>query len=100
MPRAYIRVLNASGGAERGAFADEAGRFELTASDAAECRVEATLTGFQPAIVPCSSAVSDPVRIVLAVAPIQETMIVTATRTEAPTSQVGASATVFTAEDL
>jgi outer membrane cobalamin receptor len=39
-------------------------------------------------------------RVMLAVAPIQETMIVTATRTEAPTSQVGASATVFTADDL
>jgi vitamin B12 transporter len=100
VPRAYVRVLDSSGAAERGAFADEAGRFELTATDAAECRVEATLTGFQPAIVPCSSAAGGPLRIVLAVAPIQETMIVTATRTEAPTSQVGASATVFTAEDL
>ena len=58
VPRAYVRVLDASGGGERGAFADEAGRFELTATDAAECRVEATLTGFQPAIVPCSSAAS------------------------------------------
>ena len=58
VPRAYVGVLDASGGGERGAFADEAGRFELTATDAAECRVEATLTGFQPAIVPCSSAAS------------------------------------------
>ena len=100
VPRAYVRVVTTSGAVDRGAFADEAGRFELTATDAAECRVEATLTGFQPAIVPCWSTGAQPVRIVLGVAPIQETMIVTATRTEAPTSQVGASATVFTSEDL
>ncbi len=34
------------------------------------------------------------------VGPIRESVLVTATRTEAPASQVGASATVFTAEDL
>jgi Carboxypeptidase regulatory-like domain len=54
VPRAYVRVIDASGAAERAAFADEAGRFELTATDGAECRVEATLTGFQPAIAPFS----------------------------------------------
>jgi vitamin B12 transporter len=99
VPRAYVRVLDASGRADRGAFADEAGRFELTATDADDCRVEATLAGFQPALVPCPAG-GGPLRVVLTVAPIQETTIVTATRTEAPTSQVGASATVFTGEDL
>jgi len=38
--------------------------------------------------------------IVLPVAPVEEHVIVSATRTEAPTSQAGASATVFTAADL
>ena len=38
--------------------------------------------------------------ITLAVAPVRETVIVSATRTDAPTSQVGASATVYTAGDL
>src|SRR5207244_6280197 len=57
--------------------------------------------GFEPASLPCASAAANqPVRLVLKVAPIHETTIVTATRTEAPTSQAGASATVFTAEDL
>jgi len=40
------------------------------------------------------------IRVALAVAPIQETVVVTATRTEAPAAQVGASVTVFTSEDL
>jgi vitamin B12 transporter len=101
VPRAYVRVLDASGAEQRGVFADESGRFTLAETGGGDCRLEATLTGFQPAIVPCAAAASgQALRVELAVAPIHETMIVTATRTEAPTSQVGASATVFTAEDL
>lgn len=100
VPRAYVRVVDATMTEPRGVFADEAGRFEVKATDSASCNVEATLTGFQPASVPCASGASQPLRIVLNVAPIQETMLVSATRTEAPTSQVGASATVFTEEDL
>jgi outer membrane cobalamin receptor len=101
VPRAYVRVLDPVGTASAAVFADESGRFQLTAANASDCRVEATLTGFQPAIVPCAAAgAGRPLTVVLAIAPIRETMIVTATRTEAPTSQVGASATIFTAEDL
>lgn len=96
VPRAHVRVIDESG-IERGAsFADESGRF-LIVTEASECRVEATLTGFQPVTVECSAA---PLRLVLAVAPVEEHVIVSATRTEAPTSQVGASATIFNAEDL
>ena len=97
LPRAYVRVLDASSVPASGVFADEAGRFGLPIPTSAPCRVEATLTGFQAASVPCAPG---DLRIELAIAPIRETMIVTATRTDAPTSQVGASATVFTADDL
>jgi vitamin B12 transporter len=101
VPRAHVRVLDTAGTDSRGVFADEAGRFEVIASDAGSCSVQASLTGFQTATAPCASAaVGEPLRIVLAVAPVQESLIVTATRTEAPTSQVGASATVFTEADL
>lgn len=96
VPRAHVRVIDASGAELAASFADEFGHFALDA-DAAGCRVEAALTGFRPAAVPCSSR---EVQITLDVAPIQETLIVSATRTEAPSSQVGASATVFTASDL
>jgi vitamin B12 transporter len=100
IPRAHVRVLDGSGVASAAVFADESGRFHVTVADAGNCRIEATLTGFQPATVPCAAAVGQPLRVELAIAPISETMIVTATRTEAPASQVGASATVFTADDL
>jgi len=97
LPRARVRAFDASGGEIAATFADEAGRFRLTATDEG-CRVEASLTGFAPASVPCEGA--QPLRVALAVAPIEETVIVTATRTEAPTAQVGASVTVFTSDDL
>jgi vitamin B12 transporter len=99
VPRARVRVLDADGAESSAVFADETGRFEVTAGSG-NCRVEASLTGFQPATVPCTAAAAGPVHLVLAVAPVRETTIVTATRTEAPTSQVGASATVFTADEL
>jgi vitamin B12 transporter len=100
VPRAYVRTLDNSGVESAGVFADEIGRFELKTS-VTNCRVEASLTGFEPASIPCeATAVGQPVLIVLKVAPIRETTIVTATRTEVPTGQIGASATVFTAEDL
>jgi outer membrane cobalamin receptor len=95
--RAFVRVTDNSGHELARGFADEAGRFTLVAPDHAGCRVEATLTGFQPAAAACAA---EPLRLELAIAPVQETVLVSATRTDAPTSQVGASATVFTAEDL
>ena len=100
VPRAHVRTLDSSGVESAAVFADEVGRFELK-TNVGPCRVEARLTGFEPASVPCASApAGQSLRLVLKVAPIRETTIATATRTEAPTSQVGASATVFTAEDL
>ena len=51
---------------------------------------------FRPTTVPCGPET----HITLPVAPVHENVIVSATRTDAPTSQVGASATVFTASDL
>jgi vitamin B12 transporter len=97
LPRAFIRVLSDRGEAISGVFSDESGRFTLTADLPAPCRLEASLTGFQTTTVPCDQAQE---HITLAVAPVHENVIVSATRTDAPTSQVGASATVFTETDL
>src|ERR1700704_87533 len=82
VPRAYVRILDGSGVESAAAFADEVGRFELK-TNVTNCRVEASLTGFEPARVPCTEAATAPtsLRLVLNVAPIQETTIVTATRT-------------------
>jgi vitamin B12 transporter len=97
LPRVYVRVLSENGATVASVFTDENGRFSLTADLPTPCRLEASLTGFQTATAICAQ---DEGRIALALSPVSETVIVSATRTEAPTSQVGASATVFTASDL
>src|SRR5206468_11922718 len=95
LPRALVRVQEQAPRAPS-TFADESGRFRLSTS-AAACRLEASLTGFETTTVACSET---PLRIVLPVAPVHETTVVSATRTEAPADQAGASVTAFTAEDL
>jgi outer membrane cobalamin receptor len=97
LPRAFLRVLDESGRETANTFSDERGGFDLPAP-ASRCRIEGTLVGFATASVPCDSASA--MRLVLAVAPVQEHVVVSATRTEALDDQVGASVTTFTAEDL
>ncbi len=102
LARASVRSLDRTGAETASTFADEAGRFRITVSAAAsgDCRLAVSLTGFQPSNLSCAAGQLQPARIVLNVAPIEETVVVTATRTEAPASQVGSSMTVFTADDL
>jgi outer membrane cobalamin receptor len=95
LPRAYVRVLDASGTVTSSTFADNAGRFEVAAASP-NCRVEASMTGFSSTTAPCATSS----RLVLSVAPIAETVVVTPTRTEAPADQTGESVTAITAADL
>jgi vitamin B12 transporter len=95
VPRAHVRVLDAGGNETASTFTDDEGRFHLDASGT--CKVEAALAGFEAATLPCSTGA---MRLMLALAPVQETVIVTATGTETPASQAGASNSVFTAADL
>src|SRR5262245_55150139 len=95
LPRAYVRAFHDVTG--QGVFTDEDGRFNIAGEPGVGCQIEVSLTGFQTTTVSCGSTAQS---IELAVAPIHEDVIVSATRTEAPLSQVGASATVFTAGDL
>lgn len=101
LPRAFVRVLTdqdaaaSPSGARGTGFTDDLGRFALSGSTG--CRVEATLSGFRAASVPCAA---DELRIALELAPIQETVVVTATRTGAPASQTGLSTTSFSREEI
>lgn len=96
LPRAYVRATDSSAREIAAAFADEAGRFRFTLPSL-DCEIAASLTGFEPVTTPCTA---QPLRIVLAVAPIRETVVVTATGTEAPAGLVGTSVTTYTADDL
>jgi vitamin B12 transporter len=95
LPRAYVRVQDEAAH-PAATFADESGRFRLrTSSD--PCTLEISLTGFDTANVACAST---PLRVVLPLAPVHETVVVSATRTEAPADQVGASISAWTAGDI
>jgi vitamin B12 transporter len=96
VPRAHVRIVAESGPTRVGAFTDDEGRFTLTLDLPAGCRLEVSMAGFQTVAAPCAPNA----RVELAVAPVREDIIVSATRTDTPTSQAGASATVFTAQDL
>ena len=97
MPRAFVRVVDAGPRCRAACFADDRGRFELTvARRGLPHRRHRSPASSRPK----RRAPREPLRLELKVGPIRESVIVTATRTEAPASQVGASATVFTAEDL
>ena len=95
LPRALVRALDASGKplAETLTMADGTFTIDITASD---CRLEASLTGFTSATLPCAPSAE----FKLALAPLHEAVLVTANRSETPASQLAASATVFPLEEI
>jgi vitamin B12 transporter len=101
LPRAYVRIVSdmvarpEDAGGQQATFTDDGGRFALAGSGA--CRIQAALAGFRTTTVACST---QELRIELPVAPIEETIVVTATKTGAPASQTGLSTTTFTAEEI
>jgi vitamin B12 transporter len=97
LPRAFVRVLDGSGRETASGFSDERGVFDLPAP-ASGCRVVGSLIGFATASISCD--VPGALWLVLSVAPVQESVVVSATRTEALAEQVGASVTTYTAEDI
>ena len=94
--RAHVRVVDAQGAPLASGLTDSAGRFSIDAP-AASCRLIVTLTGFATASAPCATG---EVRVVLAPAPVRESVVVSATRDATPTSQIGSAVTVFTADDI
>jgi vitamin B12 transporter len=79
-------------------FTDAAGRFEIHADAPPGCRVSVALAGFAAAEAACD--IDRPLRLVLALAPVSEAVVVTATRGEAPASQLAAGVSVFESADL
>ena len=54
VPRALVRIVDA-GRDSVGVFADDRGRFELTVPQTTDCRIVASLVGFETAEAPCAS---------------------------------------------
>jgi vitamin B12 transporter len=96
--RALVTVRAASGSVVATTFTEADGRFRIRGDALDGCRVEATLAGFETAGAACAR--DQDVRLVLTIAPLQESVVVTATRSEVPSGQLGASVTVFDREDI
>ncbi len=96
--RAHVRIVDAAGASVAETLTDSGGRFAFAVAACAGCRLEASLPGFVTTRV--EPARGGETTIVLDVAPVRETVVVTATRDEAPRGQVAASMTVFSADDM
>jgi outer membrane cobalamin receptor len=97
IPRAAIEVIAADGTAAGSVLTDAEGAFTVS-SPPHGCRLRAALAGFQPATAACRT--DAPITLTLAVAPLAEHIVVSATRTEAPSGQVASAVTVFDAAQL
>lgn len=97
VPRAVVQILASDGAAATTIFTDADGSFRVAAAPDG-CRVHASLIGFLPASAGCRTDAA--ITLTLAVAPVAETIIVSATRTEAPSGQVAAAVTVFEAAEI
>ena len=97
IPRATVSVTAPDGMTSSTVFTDVDGGFRV--DDAPDgCRIRASLTGFQAATVDCRSDAA--LKITLPLAPVSEAIVVSATRTDAPSSQVASAVTVFDAAEI
>ncbi len=95
VPRATVRLLKPNGAEVERTLSDSQGRFEFRQQCASECTVEVRLTGFKATKAPADKKV-----LVLALAPVEESIVVSANRTETPTSQLGSTTTTITAKEI
>lgn len=96
IPRALVQVAAPDGAITASTFTERDGTFRI-ANAPDRCRIQTSLTGFTAATTDCGNGA---MTITLSVAPVAEHIVISATRTDAPSGQVGASVTVFDAADL
>jgi vitamin B12 transporter len=97
LPRVAVKLVDQRDVEVAAAFTDSRGVFRF-ARACGGCAVVVALPGFNTARAVVSP--DNPAVVTLNVAPVRESVVVSATRTETPTSQVGAAVTVFTAEEI
>jgi vitamin B12 transporter len=96
VPRAVVQILTRDGVAAATVLTELDGTFRV--QDGPDgCLVQASLPGFRQATAECSTAA---LRLELRVAPVAENIVVSATRTEAPSGQVASAVTVFDAAEI
>ncbi len=98
LPRATVRLLDSAGSEITRALTDEAGRFLFRGVNVATAGVEVSLTGFETkttAVTPGSE-----LEVILPLAPLHESVVVTATRTEVPSGQLATTTSVIAEEEI
>ncbi|MEJ2007091.1 MAG: TonB-dependent receptor [Acidobacteriota bacterium] len=98
VPGATVRLLGAQGKEFAHTVTDERGQFRIHGLAAETYTVKVFLAGFGEASTKANPGAS--VRLVLSLAPVHERVVVTATRTGAATSQIGASTSVITRKQI
>lgn len=92
IPRAAVTVIARDGRTTAVVFSDGEGAFRIAGAPDG-CRIHAALPGFQPAVADCRT--DAPIALTLPIAGVAENIVVSATRTEAPSGQIASSITVF-----
>ena len=102
--RAFVRLIDATGATESTTLTDDRGAFAIRLDACRGCRLDVTASGFVTASLTITDADATNAqfhpRVVLDVAPISDAVVVTPTRDAAPAAQLGASVTVFSADDI
>lgn len=98
VPRATVRLLDPSESEVGHTLTDPQGRFRFDTLPGDTYTLEVELPGFTTARRTVGAG--EEVEVKLEVAPVREYVVVTATRTEAPTGQLGSSVTVVGREQL
>jgi len=98
VPGATVRLLGAQGREVARTVTDERGEFHFRDLAGGTYTVKVFLAGFGEATAKATAGAK--VRVVLPLAPLRERVVVTATRTEAATSQIGASTSVITRKQI
>jgi vitamin B12 transporter len=97
VPRASIRLLASDQAEIAHTFTDQQGRFAFLEGCSPGCSVEIQLAGFRTKRLPVSSG---ELAVELALAPVQESLIVSATRLDTPASQIGSTTTSINAKEI
>ncbi len=95
--RASVRLLTSEQAEIARTLTDQQGHFSFPEHYSADCTVEVQLAGFRTQRVPASA---ENLVIELALAPVQESLVVSATRTETPTGQIGSTTTSISAREI
>jgi outer membrane cobalamin receptor len=93
-----VRLLNPAGVEAVRTFSDGRGRFHFKSLTEGNYVLRASLLGFATATKSVRPGTS--VKIVLALAPVREQVVVTATRTDAPSGQLGATTSMLTEKEI